>query len=88
MTCNGQFTLHRHDMTRLSADLSVCKIPTGTLQTCQGVVVLLVEHQTCDSHSWLQVLPRHYCEWPWTSYLHRYASVTKYHNLVPAKAGE
>jgi len=26
--------------------------------------------------------------WPWASYLHLYASVTKQYNLVPAKAGE
>jgi len=27
-------------------------------------------------------------QWPWASYLHLCASVTKQYNLVPAKAGE
>jgi len=27
-------------------------------------------------------------QWPWASYLHMCASVTKQYNLVPAKAGE
>ena len=26
--------------------------------------------------------------WPWASYLHLYASVTKQYNLVPAKRGD
>jgi len=31
--------------------------------------------------SWLGTI----AQWPWTSYLHLYASVTKQYNLVPAK---